>query len=185
MALIFKSKLYREEIKHWLAIGTLFIWAVLSTGYAIKKESKTILIAIDEAGSRLVTDSNDRILKNELKNFVSEFIANYYTYNENTFSDQVGRASDLMSTDLWESEKDRLMLLKKKLVENPLSQRSEIISLDLVNSDKVEGTISVTIWSRMNEQKVKLKIGLKISKTKRTAANPWGYEIAEVKDESI
>jgi hypothetical protein len=185
MSLVFKSKLYREEIKHWLLIGALSIWAISATIYGIRTKQTTLLIGIDENGSRLITDTNDRFLKSELKNFINEFISSFYTYNESTFSDQVGKASDLMSKELWELQKSKLLELKAKLAKSPLSQRAEILSIDLVNNDRIEATIGLTIWSRMNEQKVILKVILNVQKAARTETNTWGYEILEVKDEVI
>lgn len=182
MSLIFKSKLYRDEFKHWALITGLFMWALLASYFALRNESKTLLIGIDESGSRIISESNDRILKNELKNFLKSFLDNYFNYDEKTFSTQIGLAADLMSKDLWEKQKTKLVELKEKLQKTPLTQTAEIESLDLIDSNKIEGILVLKIKSRINEQKVRLKVSLTFSKTPRTESNPWGYEISEVSD---
>lgn len=180
--MFFKSKLLREEIKHWLLLLSLGVWALFATAFALKNNSKTILIGIDESGSRLITETNDRILQNELKNFVKYFVEQYYIYDEKTFADQMSIASDLMSPELWEAQKPKLLELKEKLQKLPLVQLAEIESLDKIDSDKVEGILNLLIKSKISEHKVKLKISLKIMKSLRTEQNPWGFEIMELSD---
>lgn len=182
MSLIFKSKLYRDEFKHWVLIFALTLWALIASVLAVRVESKTILIGIDEAGSRLITDSNDRILQNELKNFIKTFIETFYGYDERSFSSQMGHAADLMSVELWETQKPKLLEMKEKLTKLPLSQSPEIESLDLIDGNRVEGVLELIIKSRISEQKIKLKVNLSFDKAERTETNPWGYEITEVSD---
>ncbi len=182
MALIFKSKLYRDEIKHWALIVTLTFWGTLASFFALKNDSKILLIGIDESGSRIITDTNDRILKNELKNFLKEFLENYYNYDEKSYSNQMGLAADFMSKDLWENQKPKLLEIKTKLEKLPLSQSSEIESLDLIDQNKVEGVLILKVKSRISEQSLKLKITLSFNKASRTESNPWGYEIGEISD---
>lgn len=177
-----KSKLLREEIKQWLLIMSLSIWAIFATAFALKNNSKTILIGIDDSGSRLITETNDRILQNELRNFLKHFIEQYFIYDEKTFADQMSLASDLMSPELWEIQKPKLLEIKEKLQKLPLTQLADIESLDKIDDDKVEGILNLVIKSKLSDHKVKLKISLKILKIKRTEQNPWGFEIAELSD---
>lgn len=177
-----KSQLLRNEIKHWLLIAALGIWAVFASFFAVKNNSQTILIGIDDSGSRLITETNDRILQNELKNFLKYFIEKFYIYDEKTFADQISDASDLMSHDLWETQKPKLLEIKEKLSKMPLAQLAEIENLDKVDSDRIEGTLGLTIKSKLSEHKVKIKVNLKINKAPRTEQNPWGYEITELSD---
>lgn len=177
-----KSKLLREEIKHWFLIFSLTVWAVFASAFALKNNSKTMLIGIDDSGSRLITETNDRILQNELKNFIKYFVERYYIYDEKTFADQISAASDLMNPNLWESQKPKLLGIKEKLQKMPLVQLAEIESLDKVDNDKIEGILNLVIKSKLSEHKVKIKIILRISKATRTEQNPWGYEITELSD---
>lgn len=180
--MIFKSKLYREEVKHWLLIASLILWAGLASVYALKNESKTILIGIDENGSKIITDSNDRILQNELKNFLKSFLLTYYGYDEKSFSTQIELASNLMSLELWERAKPRLLEQKEKLTKFPLTQIPDIESIDMIEQGKIEAILNLSIKARLNEQKVKLKVRLSFMKAQRTELNPWGFEITEVSD---
>lgn len=177
-----KSQLLRNEIKHWLLVTVLGIWALFASFFALKNNHQTLLIGIDESGSRLITETNDRILQNELKNFIKYFVEKFYAYDEKTFADQIGEASDLMSTDLWETQKPKLISIKEKLEKMPLVQIAEIENLDKVDNDRIEGILGLTIKSKLSEHKVKLKIILKINKSTRTEQNPWGFEITELSD---
>lgn len=177
-----KSQLLRNEIKHWLLIFSLTVWAIFASIFALKNNSKTMLIGIDDSGSRLITETNDRILQNELKNFIKYFVERYYMYDEKTYADQISAAADLMNPGLWESQKPKLLEIKDKLQKMPLVQLAEIESLDKVDNDKIEGVLNLVIKSKLSEHKVKLKIILRINKSPRTEPNPWGYEITELSD---
>lgn len=183
--MIFKSKLYREEIKHWLLIGCLLFWAFIATVYSLRNKPKTLVIGIDEAGSRLITDANDRLLQSELKQFFKYFLDQYYTYNQDTFQERVGLATELMSVDLWEKEKQKLLEIKDKLQKIPLNQFSELESLDLVDQNRVEAIIKIKIKSRLNEQFLKLRVNLNFKKQIRSEKNPWNFEITELSDAVI
>lgn len=177
-----KSQLLRNEIKHWMLVLSLSFWALLASFFALKNNAKTILIGIDDGGSRLITETNDRILQSELKNFLKYFIENFYSYNEKTFGDQISSVSDVMSPELWDSQKPKLLELKEKLEKIPLEQFAEIENLDKVDSNKIEGVLNITVKSKLSEHKVKLKISLQFNKSTRTEQNPWGYEITELSD---
>lgn len=177
-----KSQLVRNEIKHWLLNLSLFFWAILASFFALKNNSKTILIGIDDSGSRLITETNDRILQSELKNFIKYFVENFYSYDEKSFGDQISSVSDVMSPELWESQKPKLLELKEKLEKMPLAQIVEIENLDKVDTNKIEGVLNLTIKSKLSEHKVKLKIVMQFNKSVRTEQNPWGFEITELSD---
>lgn len=177
-----KSQIFRNEIKHWILIISLSVWALLASVFALKNNAKTILIGIDESGSRLITETNDRILQNELKNFIKYFVERYYIYDEKTYADQMSLASDLMAHDLWDMQKPKLLEIKEKIQKLPLVQLAEIESLDKVDNDKIEGVLNLMIKSKLSEHKVKLKITLKIGKSPRSEQNPWGFEITELSD---
>lgn len=182
MALIFKSKLYQDEIRKWILIISLFAWASFATYFAFQNKEKLLLVGIDDSGARLITESNDRILRNELKAFLQSFVLDYYGYNESTFGDQVEKASNLMSQELWEIQKPKLLEIKEKLQKIPLSQIPDIEAIDLIESNKVEVVLKLRILSKISEKEVKIKVRLNIEKNTRTELNPWGYQITEVSD---
>lgn len=182
MALIFKSKLYRDEIQKWLLILSLLTWASIASFFAFQNKEKLVLVGIDDSGARLITESSDRILQNELKAFLQSFVLDYYGYNEATFAEQIEKASNLMSQELWEIQKPKLLEIKEKLQKIPLSQIPDIEAIDLIETNKVEIILKLRILSKISEKEVKIKVRLNIEKNIRTELNPWGYEITEVSD---
>ena len=180
--MILKSKLYREEIKHWGLIAALLSWALVATVFAVTNNQKTLIIGIDDAGSRLITDSKDRLLKSETKQFLKYFLDQYYTFNQETFNERIGVATELMSPDLWAKEKSKLLDLKDKLDKNPITQFSELENIDLVDQNKIEATLKIKIKSRMTEQNIKLKVTLDFKKQERSEQNPWNFQITELSD---
>lgn len=183
--LIFTSKLYRDEIKHWLLIVLLLLWSTLATFFAFKNNSKTILIGIDNSETRIISETNDRILQNELKNFINNFVENYYSYDDQSFGDKISQSSDLMAKSLWEIQAPKLLEVQNKLKSQPLSQFAEVESMDKIDSNKVEVVLNLTIKSKLTEHKVKIKVIILYTKTKRTEQNPWGYQIEELSDATL
>lgn len=182
---LFKSKLYREEIKHWIAIVALSLCTLISTVCALRNEPKTLVIGIDEAGSRIISDSKDRLIQIELKQFIKYFLDQYYTYNQNTFSERIGLATELMTKDLWEKEKDKLFDLKLKLDQTALSQFSELESIDLIDQNKIEAILKLKVKSRMSEQSLRLKVVIVFKKQERSETNPWNFSVAELSDATL
>lgn len=182
MALIFKSKLYRDEIKHWALILSLIGTTILSSYFALRNQSKTILIGVTESESRIITDSNDRVLKFELRNFIKDFLETYYSYDNATYLSQMELSSDLMARDLFEKEKPKILDLKKKLETNLVDQRIEIENIDMLDDQNIEAILNVKIKGKIDTKSVKLKVHLKFQKSLRNELNPWGYEITEVSD---
>lgn len=185
MNLIFTSKLYREEFKHWVLILALTLWALIASVFAFRNQSKTILIGIDDIGTRVIAESSDRLLQSELKNFLNTFFDQYYTYDDKNFSDRVGKATEMMSSSLWDSVKDKLLEQNEKLKKNPLSQFAEIQSIDLIDQGRIEAILNLKIKSRLNEQTVRLKVNLEFKKVSRSEKNPWGFEVVELSDATI
>ncbi len=119
-----KSKLLRSEIKHWLLVTVLFLWSFTATYISLTEKEKIILIGMDEAGTRLITESSDRLLKSELKNFLTNFFGLYYSYDEKTYQEKMGEATDLMTDQLWDLNKEKLFEIHKKLEKTPLTQKN-------------------------------------------------------------
>jgi hypothetical protein len=51
----------------------LFLWGITATIYAISKEEKTVLIGIDENGTRIIENTDDPLLKTEIVAFLRHF----------------------------------------------------------------------------------------------------------------
>ncbi|MDG0816485.1 VirB8/TrbF family protein [Bdellovibrio svalbardensis] len=183
--LLYKSKLLRESILYWLSFIALLLWAVTATAWAVLKSDKTVLIGIDEAGTRIITTSSDRLVQSELKAFLKYFFEMYYSYNELNFNERMSLSTDLFSNDLWALQRDKIAQLGVNLKKTPLSQSAEIQSIDRIDNSKIEAILLLTIRSRMSEQKVRLKVILSYRRSERTEKNPWGYEVDELSDATL
>lgn len=183
--ILFKSRLYREEILRWSLLVCLLGWAVTSTAWAWSKQEKTLLLGFDENGARVITDGRDVLLRDESLKFIKTFVSLYLNFDAANHKDQIGKAADLMSKDLWERSKEKLSEVNQKLKIEPLAQTAEIESIDLVGPDIFEVRLSVVIRQRLVENRVQLKMTLGIARRERTESNPWYYEVKELKDELL
>ncbi|QDK37912.1 hypothetical protein [Bdellovibrio sp. NC01] len=183
--LIYKSKLMREEIKHWIALISLGVCALLSIAWGLSKKEKIIVIGMDEAGTRLIANQSDRLIQNELKVFFKNFFELYYGYNDVNYNERMRLATDLFSEELWQEEREKITQIGANLKKTPLSQSVEILSIDRVDNFKIEAILLLKIKARMNDQQVKLKVNIEYRKTERTEANAYGYEITSITDAAI
>ncbi len=182
---LLKSPLYREEILRWSLIGALAFWGLSSTIWAVTKTQTTLLIAIDDNGARLVTDEHDHLIKAEAVNFIKTFIGFYLNFDSVSHRLQIGKAADLMSSELWERSKLKLFEIDKRLKVEPLSQVSEIQSIDVIRENTYEVIALVHINHRASDSKLPLKLTIELSSRNRTQENPWAFEIKELKDEAL
>lgn len=183
--LLFRSKLLREEIKHWAALAALFAWALTASLWGWSKEEKIILIAIENGGTRLVSDEKDKILEMEVAGFIKNFLETFYQYNSDSYSRQMGKATDLMSEELWQEKQSELARIGENLKSQAISQSIEIQSIDKVGENQFEAVILIAVKSRMSTQSVRLKIQLKVEKSKRSGQNPYPLQIDEIHETNI
>lgn len=183
--ILFKSRLYREELLRWSLIFCLLGWAVTSTAWAWSKEEKTLLLGFDENGARIITDSKDVLLRDESMKFIKTFVSLFLNYDAQNHKDQIGKAADLMSKELWDRSKDKLSEVNQKLKDQPLSQSAEIESIDLIGENLFEVRINVIVRQRLGENRAQVKMTIGLGKRERTETNPWFFEVKEMKDELL
>lgn len=182
MELIFKSKLYRESLLRAALYFCLVLWATIASTIALRKTDKTVLIGISANETKLITDTNDVILKDELRNFLRSFLLSYYSYSSETYAPQMDKASNLMSQNLWERQKDQLAKQVEALKQYPLTQSAEITNIDQLGEKSFEAQLNLRIQSKLAPKSASIRVQIKIDQVKRTELNPWGYEVTEVSD---
>lgn len=185
MNIILKSKFIRSELKHWLLIVVLLLWAMTASVFASLNREKLVLIGVDDSGTRLIANQSDRLLKQELSHFVKQFLDLYYSYDEKTFLARAGNAADLFSEELWTAEKGKLLELNQKLQKTPLTQSFKIKSIDLVEPGKIEALLTIVVKTRLQEQTVGLKVLLSYKASERTDTNAFPYTITELSDVAL
>lgn len=180
---VFKSSLFRNELKHWLLIVTLVLWAVLASVMAVLRKDKVILVSLDKDGfARIITDTNDLLLKKEMGAFAAHLLNLFYGYSDKDFLLRMNQATDLMTDELWLEKKDSLIKISEDLKTMPLVQEVKILSIDLVSENKLEAFLELSIMTRLQATKAKLKVDLTLRPVTRTLKNPWGYQIESLVD---
>lgn len=180
--ILLKSSLYREEILRWSLIVVLFIWAMTSTVIALRAKDEVILIGFDETGARTITDEMDSLLKREAVQFLTTFVSGYLNFDHLNHKSQIGKAASLMSESLWGQEQPRLLEINQKLQKEPLTQRAEIQSIDLIGEEQFEVIVEIVVTRKGQESKAKVKFGFSLTKRERTATNPWKFEITQLQE---
>lgn len=176
---VFKSTLFRNELKHWALIISLFVWAVFATAMAVVRKDKVVLVTLDKDGfARIITDTNDLLLKKEMGAFINHFLSLYYGYSDKDFLNRIGDATDLMTDELWLQKKEDLVKISEDLKAMPLIQEVKVLSIDLVSENKLEAELELSITTRLQATKARLRVEVELKHAPRTLKHPWGYQIA-------
>ena len=164
----------------WLLVAILSIYSLGITIYAIKNQRELKIIAIDQFGTRLVTEQNDKIYEQEKYEFVKYFIRIYTNYDSENFTQTIGHSTDLMSDDVWSKIEAEYKSLKARVQETKMHQFSEITRLEM--DDKNPNTFKAQVESTQSyrgiQKKVKGEIQLTLIKKERSELNPHGWEVA-------
>lgn len=166
----------------FLALGTL---STVSTYVALTRSDKIILIGIDGNGTRVISKDEDPLFKTEVVNFVRGFVALMYNFDPTSYQKNVGDASNLMSTKLFEQDKDKLIKLGQEVEKVQIQSSATLMHLVKNNDGSYGATIRSIENRRLSSIERKLKLNISILKTKRTEANPWGMEIDGLTEEKL
>jgi hypothetical protein len=170
-------------LKRHLAMGLLIFallsWALVASFHALTTKSETILIGIDQNGTRIISKADDPLFKTEVVNFLRRFVALQYNFDESTFEDNVGSASELMTIQLWEREKAKIIELGKVVKKEKIAYTANLQKIT-TKDGKFQMLLETNQMMRMKNAKSLIKVDVEIVQTKRTAQNPWGMEIASL-----
>ncbi|MFN3453756.1 MAG: hypothetical protein ACK41T_02275 [Pseudobdellovibrio sp.] len=163
----------------WLLVAILLTYSLGITVYAIKNQRELKIIAIDQFGTRLVTEQNDKIFEQEKYEFVKYFIRLYTNYDSENFTQTIGHSTDLMSDDVWSKIEAEYKSLKNRVQETKMHQISEITRLEMddKNPNVFKAQIESTQSYRGIQKKVKGEIQLTLIKKDRSELNPHGWEV--------
>lgn len=176
---IYAQEMIKRHIQFYLFLGLSFLILVtiIINLKAISKSNKPYLIAIDSNGTRIVQDLTDPIYKTEALTFIQKFLANVYNFNHENFMKRIGPATSMMSEALWKQKRDQILSLKSKVESEEISLTSQITKITKGENEIYHALIDSTEKSRLNTHIRKIKVSLKLVKTKRTHENPTGLEV--------
>lgn len=186
----YKIHLAQSKAKEWIMIIVLLFALVITGLYALSKKSETILIGIDDNGTRVITTEEDPVFKTEVVNFIRTFVALSYNFDQDTFTDNAAKYSDLLSLDLWNQKKTDVVRAAEEIKKEPM-QLSTIITKLTKDKDKDGHEIykvytSQTLTRRARSDKYKYLLEMQISKVaKRTKENPYGYEVTRIEEKRL
>lgn len=162
--------------------ASIFLWALTATLYAASKNSTTVLIGIDENGTRVIDGAEDPLLKTEVVSFIRHFCLLLYNFDQRSFVENVGSASELMSADLW-TQLERPLKDKKQIVEEKNISHSGLVD-QIIEIDDTTYEVVIRGFEQRNLKREErlFKLSLRLKKLTRTNLNPWGIEVDEIKE---
>lgn len=186
----YKILLTKKYTVEWLLILVLLFALFVTALYAFSKKSETMLIAIDQNGTRVVTEQDDPIYKAEVINFIRTFVSLSYNWDQETFAENAAKYSELMSLDLWNQKKSEILRMADDLKKEPM-QASTIITR--IAKDKTKDGTDVykvyanqTVSRRARTATLKYLFSIQVARTpKRTKENAYGYEITSVEESKV
>lgn len=186
----YKIQLAQSKMKEWILISVLIFSLIITTIYAFSKKSEMLIIGIDQNGTRIVTHEDDPIFKTEVVNFIRAFVSLSYNFDQETFTENAGKYSELLSLELWNQKKSDVIRAAEEIKKEPV-QLSTIITKVAKDKDK-EGRdlykvyTEQTLTRRAKSEKIKYLLTVQITKvSKRTKDNPYGYEVTQLEEKRL
>lgn len=170
---------FQYNLSLWYLVILLSCYSVGVTIYAIANRHDIRIIAIDQFGTRFVTDQNDKIHEQEKHEFVKYFIRLYTNYDSENFTQTIGHSTDLMNDAVWNKIESEYKNLKERVAETKMIQVAEISKLeeDDKNPNLFKAEIESTQTYRGIQRKIKGEIHLTLNNTERSEINPHGWEV--------
>jgi hypothetical protein len=166
----------------WIFIAVLAVYSVAMTFMAMRNIPEFKIVAIEPTGTRLVTDSTDKVIERERQEFVKRFIRLYTNYDSESFSETIGHSTDWMSDGAWSRIEQSFKDMKVQILEYKMVQISEITKLEQSDASPLEFSAEVHTRQiyRGTSKKLHGTLILKLKAQKRTDLNPWGWEVDEL-----
>lgn len=166
----------------WILVGVLLLYSIAMTTIAMRNIPEFKIVAIEPTGTRLVTDSTDKVIEKERQEFVKRFIRLYTNYDSDSFGETIGHSTDWMSDSAWSRIEQSFKEMKSKIIEYKMVQITEITKLDQSDANPLEFSAEVHTRQiyRGTSKKLSGTLILKLKAQKRTDLNPWGWEVDEL-----
>ena len=165
-----------ELIKKTSVLG-LIIYSVVLSVLLLKQKPETLLIGIDQYGTRLISDQDDRLLKSEKMNFLKLFLRIYHNYDSESYTTAISRAGDLMSQQYWTEKKPDFLQRQEVLKGKDYQRISEIKDLRAIDSTTFEADIIVIERKALKETKSNLRVEIHLQPIKRSQINAYPFEV--------
>lgn len=168
----------------WYLIIFLSLYSVVMTVLALRNIPSFKLIAIEQTGTRYITDEKDKVLESEQQEFVKRFVRLYTNYDSENFTQTIGHSTDWLSDQAWRKIEEDFKKMKSQILEVKMVQISDIKKIEQSDSFKNEFTLEVLARQiyRGTQKQLKGTLNIKLKIKERTELNPWGWEVDELNE---
>jgi len=158
-------------------LGIAASYIVVATVLLLRMKPEPLLIGVDQYGTRVIRDSSDRLVKKERENFLKRFLTLLYNYDSTSFEERVSESGDLMSDALWTEKRDEFAKIASQLKAEDLEQKATVSELRELEETSYQADVALTIRRKLTENKVKLRVDLRLRPNRRNENNPYPFEV--------
>lgn len=162
--------------KKVIVVG-LVAYAGIASVLLLRLKPQTLLIGVDQYGTRVIRESGGRLLKKEKENFLKRFLALLYGYDSETFEKRISDGGDLMADLLWSEKREEFDRIGKQLKNEDLTQEVQVLELREIDDWTYQTDLQLKIRRKLTESVVKLRVDLRIRPNPRRENNPYPYEV--------
>ncbi len=132
-----------------------------------------------------MSEQNDPIYKTEATAFIQRFTYNVYNFSTENFIKRLGVATTMMSEDLWKRKRSEIIDLRSKIERDETALTGKLLKSTLDDTGAYHGLIDIEEKSRLNVQKHKIEVAIKLKTVPRSPENPTGMEIDSYEENII
>lgn len=166
-------------------VAVLSIYSITVSALLVTNRQQTIVVGIDQFGTRILGKNDDRLLKLEKHNFLTKFITHAYNYTSDTYSTELSAAGDLMSNALWDAKQSELRQINDKIKQHKLVQSSVTKDLREISQSSYQADLEITVKDKLNERKTSLRVDFTLSPNTRNTQNPFPFEVNNYVEQEI
>lgn len=173
-----------KMMKFLLIVG-LLVYSAVCTVVMLQIKPTTLVIGIDSYGTRVIETKDDHLIRLERHNFVKSFLTLLFNYNSDNFSKNASMAGDMMSSEAWNKRQTEFKQLVSSLKEVPIQQVSEVEDIREIDQTSYEADLKITIRSKLNEKKLRVRVVMNLKPASRTAINPFPWEVSNYEEQVL
>ncbi len=183
---MFMALIQRVDKVRYLGRGIFvlsILYSVVLSFLLFRNQPKTLIIGVDSSGTKILTDSNEKLLQGEVLSFLKSYIALTYRYTSETYESQLSRSGDFLTDELWNEKQASFKAIGEKLKSRDLIQNAAIQGITQIDANKYTAQLQMSIQEKLTTRSVKLKVTVETIKAPRSPENPYPIRISKLTEE--
>lgn len=175
-------KLHEKEIIKYSIVGVLAFWALTSTIALLMKRDHLVVVKIDEYGTTVLTEGNEKLISIETENFINNFVGLFYSYTSDNYDNHIERSLYFLDPSVADKFIPKLNSMSDKVKTNTVLQAATAAKIMKIKEGHFQVDLLVNRSSGNDESPDTYKLDIEMERTTRSIENPYGLLITKLEE---